>query len=84
MLAEDSMRFPSPIRFAAALLRVWRAFRLGDPIAAPEWLRKKRKRVCLSQSGKCYSPRIDQCQRCSCFVGMKSALLTEDCPRKLW
>jgi hypothetical protein len=78
------MRFPSPLRFAAALYRVARALLRGESIAAPEWMIRARRRTCVSQAGVCYKPRIDQCQECTCFVSLKSALLTEDCPRKLW
>lgn len=83
-MEEGGVRFPSPIRFLSAMLRLWRAVRLGDTLVAPDWMRKKRKQVCLSQAGGCYSHRIDQCQKCSCFVGLKASLLTEDCPRGLW
>jgi hypothetical protein len=78
------MILPSPLKFCAALWRVFAALLRRETMFSPDWLVKGRERICLSRSGDCYWPKSGQCRKCSCFIKLKTRLSTEECPRKFW
>lgn len=78
------VRLPSPIKFVAALLRVAGAVFRREDVFVPNWVMTGRQKICHENDGKCYVAEIDQCQECTCFVGLKSTLATEKCPKKFW
>lgn len=74
------MKFPNPVRFVRSifgdLLYWWRYGRFMAREETIEW----RLRVC----GACPHLIDGQCQRCSCFVRLKTQLAGERCDLDYW
>lgn len=73
--------FPHPLRFVAAMWRTFVVLLWGNDVVASEWTQTNRRMICrtcplLLESG--------QCQKCSCFVAMKTILAEEQCPLGKW
>ncbi len=74
------MIFPNPITFAKSLFRGVFKFLAGAPIQVPADVWQSRLKVCRS----CSHYEGGQCQKCSCFVVLKSWLSYESCPLGSW
>jgi hypothetical protein len=74
------MIFPSLPKFAKAMLHVvlWAA--QGRPVIAPERTQSLRRQTCHT----CPHRVGEQCQICTCFIGVKVMLSSESCPKGYW
>ena len=52
------------------------------PVVTPVTIQRARSNVCVVCPF--YSPIIDQCDVCTCFVDFKIILATESCPKGHW
>lgn len=66
------------------MARAFRALFRRAPVLAPPRVAQERLTLCRLQDGDCYDAWSRQCKVCSCFVAVKTALATEECPRGLW
>jgi hypothetical protein len=74
--------FPNPFKACAALGRAMWAFVTGKPMMAKAHVIDRRMRIC--DSCPKYHAETDQCAECTCFIGLKVQLATEECPLKKW
>lgn len=69
------MKFPSLKTFIRAL---WKF--LGRPELAPLGVVEVRRARCQL----CPHNENGQCQKCTCFIGLKTMFSTESCPDRRW
>lgn len=76
------MRIPNPWTAALAAGRALWGFFSGKNILASETVVEERLQQC--ESCLFFDPEFRQCNKCSCFVDVKSQLATETCPEGRW
>lgn len=69
------MRFPNPINFLKALLKLAKRQEL-----TPKPIEEKRQKICDA----CEHNEHNQCQVCTCFIPLKTKFATEKCPKNKW
>ena len=79
---------PNPVRFAVAVFRAATFFFRTGRIRIDSRTVEERRAVCracpYSSTGVFRAEAFRQCQVCSCLTELKSTLITEACPKKLW
>lgn len=75
------MTFPSPLRFARAILRALGLWFFG-PLTVSDEVRDARRATCAACPF--YDPEWDQCRKCGCFLVLKVELSAEECPEGKW
>ena len=74
----------NPLEFLRAIggliKAAWRRERL---LVQPE-VARYRGEECQKRWGGCYHGETGQCRVCSCFIGAKMWLATEECPSGFW
>ncbi len=76
------MVFPNPIKAAAALYRVARLYFRGDDFLVSGRVAARRRQICNQCPRR--DPKTEQCLECSCFLSLKTELVSEDCPLSKW
>lgn len=77
------MKFPNPLKFSAAMLRLLWAFITRRPVLVSPQLCDERSTICRTDCPH-YDPDSDQCKLCTCFISFKTMLATERCPVGRW
>ena len=78
------MIMPNPFKAALAFWRFAFNLVVDRPLFVSPEAAIGRRVVCEAHSGECFEPQSRQCRDCTCFVDLKSLLVTERCPRGLW
>jgi hypothetical protein len=78
------VKFPNFFKFCAAIARFSKALATGQPILVKPGVERERLNECKKRDGDCYEAWSGQCQVCTCFIGVKTLLATEKCPRGHW
>lgn len=76
------MTIPNPFDFLRAMLRAGRAAAHGKSVLVTERQQSRRLRICAACPF--YDGRVHQCNKCGCFVDLKTLLRTESCPVGRW
>lgn len=76
------LKFSSPFRFIAAILRGLAAKLLGYRVLAPVDVWDKRLDECMNCEE--LVEETQQCAICTCDVDAKSSLALEQCPKNKW
>jgi hypothetical protein len=75
--------FPNPVTFAGALWRLVVSAITHRPLLVDSDTLRYRTEVC-NYDCAAYDHASGQCRLCTCLVGIKARLATEQCPNKLW
>jgi hypothetical protein len=71
------MRLPNVKKFFRALLAFFKR-----PVVVPDTIALPRQTICRLCPN--YDPVFAQCNLCTCFIGFKAIMATEECPERRW